>query len=178
VIRTSFMRQVGLGYEVEARHGQDFLHLLQFYLCGGRAMVSDRPLYFYTQPFGRISRQWSHSARKRYDFQSAYRINDRYLLRAMEVLPPRQWKRLRARNHRLRLLESYFRAREAMGRGDYFSAFGQAARQPAMLGYLMGRVVERLRSHPGYYTTIKHIALRSSRRAAKGGTNAGQHGRQ
>ena len=178
VIRASFMRRVGLGYEIEARHGQDFFHLLQFYLSGGRAVVSDQPLYFYTQPFGKISRQWSHRSRKRYDFESAYRINDRYLRRAMEVLPPRQWKRLRARNHRLRLLESYFRAREALGRGDYLNAAGQAVRQPAMLGYLVGRMVDRLRRHPGYYSTIKHIALRSTRRAAKGGTDAGQHGRQ
>lgn len=178
VIRTDFMRRVGLGYEVEARHGQDFFHLLQFYLAGGKGVVSDQPLYFYTQPFGQISRQWSHSQRKRYNFQNAYMINERYLKRAMEVLPPRQWKRLKARNDRLRLLEDYFRTREALGRGDYLSAAGQAVRHPAMLGYLLGRVAERLRHHPGYYSTIKHIALRSSRRAAKGGIDAGQHGRQ
>lgn len=178
VIRTDFMRRVGLGYEVEARHGQDFFHLLQFYLCGGRAVVSDQPLYFYTQPFGRISRQWSHRTRKRYNFQNAYLINERYLKRAMEVLPPRQWKRLQARNRRLRLLENYFRAREALSRGDYLSAIGLVARHPAMLGYVLGRIAERARRNPGYYSTIKHIALRSSRRAAKGGIDAGQHGRQ
>ena len=178
VIRLDFMRRVGLGYEVEARHGQDFLHLLQFYLSGGRAVVSDQPLYFYTQPFGRISRQWSHSARKRYDFQNAYRINERYLNRAMEVLPSRQWKRLRARNARLRLLETYFRAREALGNSRYFGALGLVARHPAMLGYLLGRVAERMRPNPSYYSTIRHIASRSSRRAATGGTDAGQYGRQ
>jgi succinoglycan biosynthesis protein ExoO len=177
LIRLDFMHRVGLNYEVEARHGQDFFHLLQFYLSGGRALVSDQPLYFYTQPFGRISRQWSHSARKRYNFQNAYIINERYLRRAMEVLPPRQWKRLRARNDRLRLLENYFRTREALGRGEWLAALGLAARQPAMLGYVLGRALERLRPHPGYYATIKQIALRSSRRAARGGTDAGQYGR-
>ena len=177
VIRTDFMRRVRLDYEVEARHGQDFFHLLQFYLCGGRAVVSDQPLYFYTQPFGKISRQWSHRTRKRYDFQNAYRINERYLKRAMEVLPPRQWKRLQARNSRLRLLENYFRAREALGRGDYVGAASLVAHHPAMLGYVLGRVAERLRHHPGYYSTIQQIALRSTRRAAKGDLDAGQHGR-
>jgi succinoglycan biosynthesis protein ExoO len=177
VIRLDFMRRVGLGYEIEARHGQDFFHLLQFYLSGGRGMISDQPLYYYTQPFGRISRQWSHRARKRYDFQNAYTINERYLRRAMEVLPTRQWKRLEARNDRLRLLEDYFQAREALGSGDYAGAAGRMIRRPALLGYLFGRVVERLRRNPGYYSTIKHIALRSSRRAARGGTDAGQHGR-
>jgi succinoglycan biosynthesis protein ExoO len=178
VIRLDFMHRVGLGYEVEARHGQDFFHLLQFYLSGGRAVVSDQPLYFYTQPFGRISRQWSHRTRKRYDFHNAYRINDRYLKQAMTVLPPRQWKRLQARNNRLHLLENYFQAREALGRGDYIGAIGLVARHPAMLGYVLARIAERAKHHPGYYATIKHIALRSSRRAAKGGTDAGQYGRQ
>jgi hypothetical protein len=178
LIRLDFMHRVGLGYEAEARHGQDFFHLLQFYLCGGRGVVSDRPLYFYTQPFGTISRQWSHRSRKRYDFQNAYMINDRYLRRAMEVLPTRQWKRLQARNLRLRLLETYFRAREALSRGDYLGAIGLVTRHPAMLGYVLSRVAERLRHNPAYYTTIRHIALRSSRRAAKGGIDAGQYGRQ
>ena len=178
VIRTDFMHRVGLGYEVEARHGQDFFHLLQFYLCGGRAVVSDKPLYFYTQPFGKISRQWSHSSRKRYDFHNAYRINDRYLDRAKDVVSPRQWRRLAARKHRLRLLENYFRAREALSDGDFIGAAGLVVRHPAMLGYLLGRAAERLRRNPGYHSTIKHIALRSTRRAARGGIDAGQHGRQ
>jgi succinoglycan biosynthesis protein ExoO len=178
LIRLDFMRKVGLGYEVEARHGQDFFHLLEFYLSGGRAVVSDQPLYFYTQPFGRISRQWSHQSRKRYDFQNAYTVNDRYLRRAMDRLPPRQWKRLEARNRRLRLLETYFRTREALGRGEWLGALGLVIRHPAMLGLVLGRVAEKLRRNPGHYTAIRHIALRSSRRMAKGGIDAGQHGRQ
>jgi succinoglycan biosynthesis protein ExoO len=178
VIRLDFIQRAGLGYEIEARHGQDFFHLLQFYLCGGRAVVSDQPLYFYTQPFGRISRQWSHRTRKRYDFQNAYMINERYLKRAMEVLPPRQWRRLKARNRRLRLLENYFRAREALSGGDYLGAIGLVARHPAMLGYVLGRLAERVRRHPGYYSTIKHIATRSSGGAARGGIDARHYGRQ
>jgi hypothetical protein len=96
----------------------------------------------------------------------------------MDRLPPRQWKRLEARNRRLRLLETYFRTREALGRGEWLGALGLVIRHPAMLGLVLGRVAEKLRRNPGHYTAIRHIALRSSRRMAKGGIDAGQHGRQ
>src|SRR5262249_48594170 len=74
VIRTDFLRSSGLVYEKRARQGQDFLYLLQFYLLGGKAFVSDMPTYYYTQPFGQISHAWSHTARRRYDFQTAFEI--------------------------------------------------------------------------------------------------------
>jgi succinoglycan biosynthesis protein ExoO len=172
VIRLDFMRRVGLGYEVQARHGQDFFHLLQFYLTGGKGAVSDRPLYFYTQPFGKISRQWSHSARKRYNFQNAYEINDRYLREAQKTLPPGQWKRLHTRNRDLKLLENYHRTRESIGRRDWLDAMGLVASHPAMLGYLLRRAYERTRSTPGYYKNIHRIARRSARRAAREEANA------
>src|SRR6185312_3324065 len=57
VLRTDFMRRTGLGYEEKARHGQDFFHLLDFFLRGGKAAVADRAYYYYTQPFGAVSRQ-------------------------------------------------------------------------------------------------------------------------
>jgi succinoglycan biosynthesis protein ExoO len=172
VIRTDFIRRTALGYEEKARHGQDFFHLLQFYLSGGKAVVSDRALYFYTQPFGRLSRKWSHRARKRYDFQNAYEINQRYLDLAKRALPQGQWKRLRLRNDRLRLLENYYRTREALGRGDWLEAFTLTARHPAMLTYLLRRLIGRIRETPGYYNTIQRIARRSVRRVAKGERNA------
>lgn len=172
VMKLDFMHRVGLTYEEKARHGQDFFHLLQFYLSGGKAVVCDRALYFYTQPFGRISRKWSHTARKRYDFQNAYEINQRYLDVAEKILPPRQWKRLRARNQRLGLLEHYYRTRESLGRRDWVAALSSMARHPTMLGYLMHRLYGRIRENPGYYTIIHRIARRSSRRASKGERDA------
>lgn len=172
VIRLDFMRRVGLGYEVKARHGQDFFHLLQFYMSGGKGVVCDRPLYFYTQPYGQISRQWSHSARKRYNFQNAYEINDRYLQEAQKLLPAEQWKRLRTRNRHLKLLENYHRTRESIGRREWISAVGLVARHPAMVGYVLGRIFERISSTPGYYKNIHRIARRAAKRAARGGADA------
>jgi glycosyltransferase involved in cell wall biosynthesis len=172
VIRLDFMRRVGLAYEEKARHGQDFFHLLQFYLCGGRAVISDRALYFYTQPFGRLSRKWSHTARKRYDFQNAYEINQRYLDVAERILLPRQWKRLKARNQRLQLLEYYYRTRECLSRREWTAALALMAGHPRMMGYLLRRLYGRIRENPGYYTTIHRIARRSARQAVKGERDA------
>jgi len=166
VIRLDFMHRVGLFYEEKARHGQDFFHLLQFYLSGGRAVICDRALYFYTQPFGRISRKWSHTARKRYDFLNAYEINQRYLEIAQRTLPPRQWKRLKARNQKLRLLEYYYRTREYLSSREWQAALALIIRHPTMLGYLMRRLYGRVRKNPGYYHTIHRIARRSNRRAS------------
>ena len=172
VIRLDFMRRTSLGYEVQARHGQDFFHLLQFYLSGGRGAVCDRPLYFYTQPYGQVSRQWSHSARKRYNFQNAFEINNRFLREAQRLLPERQWKRLETRNKQLKLLENYHRARESAGRHQWGDAMGLVARHPAMLGFLLGRAYQRISSTPGYYKKIHRIARRAAKRAGRGEANA------
>lgn len=44
VFRADFVRRVGLRYEPDARNGQDFFKLLQFFLNGGTGVLSDRPL--------------------------------------------------------------------------------------------------------------------------------------
>jgi succinoglycan biosynthesis protein ExoO len=106
VMRAEFLRTTGLSYETRARQGQDFLYLLQFYLLGGKALVSDEPAYYYTQPYGDISRVWSHTARRRYDFQTAYEINQSYVQAAEKQITPQQLSQLAMRSQRLKSLES------------------------------------------------------------------------
>src|SRR5260221_2175247 len=114
VLRMNFIRRTGLAYEERARHGQDFFYLLQFYISGGKAAVTDTAYYYYTQPFGAVSRQWSHAARRRYDFQTAYDINQRYLATASQTLTRLQAARLRKRNSRLKSLEYFYQAKECV----------------------------------------------------------------
>lgn len=159
VLRMDFIRRTGLSYEERARHGQDFFYLLQFFLCGGKAAVTDMAYYYYTQPFGAISRQWSHSARRRYDFQTAYDINQRYLATASQKLTPRQAARLRKRNSRLKSLEYFCQMKECLAAGDMIGAAARVAQQPAMLGY----VVRRLGSY-----VLRHAFTEPSRRPASG----------
>jgi len=164
VLRLDFLRRTGLGYEPAARHGQDFFHLLEFYLLGGKAVVSDRAYYYYTQPYGDISRRWSRAGRKRYDFQNAYEINQRYQQSAEAVLSLPQLRHLRARTERLKLLESYYRSKEAALHGDFATAIGLLARNPKIFGYLCRRIYARLVKRPAFITTLDRIAEQSRRR--------------
>lgn len=163
VIRTDFMRKVGLGYEAKARHGEDFFHLLQFYLSGGSGAVIDAAYYYYTQPFGSISREWSHGERTRYDFQNSYEINRRYLQEAEHVLTSRQRRRLVARNHGLKVLESYFSAKDAAAEKRWLSVPLALARHPGSLLHLVRRLRGKLLSDPEP-STIHRIASRARRR--------------
>jgi succinoglycan biosynthesis protein ExoO len=143
VMRMDFIRRTALGYEETARHGQDFFHLLQFFLYGGRAVISDTPSYYYTQPFGAVSRQWSHAGRRRYDFMTAYTINRRYLADAADILTPSQTVRLKSRNARLKSLEHYYRAKERVAEGKIPAAIAQIIRHPEILSYLLRRLRKR-----------------------------------
>ena len=140
IVRTDFIHGAGLGYDEQARHGQDFFHLLQFYLAGGKAVVSDKPYYHYTQPYGTISRSWSHAARKRYDFQTAYQNNRRHIAQAQGLLTATQAARLGRRNEQLRSLEYYYQAKQCLANRDFAGAIRRLAEKPAMLRYAVWRL--------------------------------------
>jgi succinoglycan biosynthesis protein ExoO len=163
VIRTDFVRRKSLSYEERARHGQDFFYLLQFYLSGGRAAIADTPYYYYTQPFGIVSHCWSHPARKRYDFQTAYEINRRYLGAMAGKLPSAQIARLERRNDRLKSLEYFYRAKECLNAGDWIGAAAKFGHQPAMLGYIFRRLQNRIFPRPPS-VAIERIAAHARKR--------------
>jgi succinoglycan biosynthesis protein ExoO len=160
VIRTDFIRRTALNYDEEARHGQDFFHLLQFYLAGGKGAVSDTPFYYYTQPFGAVSRCWSHATRKRYDFQTAYLINRRHTNGARAVLTRGQMGRLVRRNNQLRALELYYQAKQCAAERDYWGTAMRLLQQPEMMGYAAWRLRRRLLNYPDS-RPIERVAARS-----------------
>jgi succinoglycan biosynthesis protein ExoO len=147
LLRTDFVRSTGLRYADGARLGEDFFYLLDVFLRGGKTTISNTPYYFYTQPFGTISRQWSDGARRRYDFQMAYDANQTYLRRNAGTLIPRVSRHLKARGRRFASLEHYFRARDLLDRRAWPSLVGQLIRHPTMLNpairHLMARHVMR-----------------------------------
>ena len=73
VIRAGFARRSGLRYRENARLSEDFLYLVEFFAAGGQAFLVSRPLYYWTQAFGGVSRQWTDTGAGawRYDFLSA-----------------------------------------------------------------------------------------------------------
>jgi succinoglycan biosynthesis protein ExoO len=96
IIRADFIRRTGLAYRENARLGEDFLYLVEFFAAGGDGLLLSRPLYNWTQPFGSFSRQWTTTGagRWRYDFSSALAANadvmaalrERRQLRLVELL--------------------------------------------------------------------------------------------
>jgi succinoglycan biosynthesis protein ExoO len=164
VIRTDFIHCAALGYDEQARHGQDFFHLLQFYLAGGKAVITDKPFYHYTQPFGTVSHQWSHLARKRYDFQTAYRINQRHAAAAAEKLTPSQAAHLAHRNNQLKSLEYYYQAKQCIANRDFIGAVRRLAEQPGLLSYAVWRLHRLVRKRIDA-RSIERVAIRSRRSA-------------
>ena len=73
VIRADFIRRSGLRYRESARLSEDFLYLVEFFAAEGRALLLSRPLYYWTQAFGGLSRRWTDTGAGpwRYDFLSA-----------------------------------------------------------------------------------------------------------
>jgi succinoglycan biosynthesis protein ExoO len=157
VIRTDFIRRTALGYDEQARHGEDFFHLLQFYLARGMAVVTDKPFYHYTQPFGAISHQWSDAARKRYDFQTSYRINQRHAAAASGKLTPSQAAQLKKRNNQLKYLEYYHQAKQCVADRDFIGAIRRLIQQPGILTYAAWHLRSR---------SLKHVDAKSIERVA------------
>jgi succinoglycan biosynthesis protein ExoO len=167
IIRTDFIHRAYLGYDEKARQGQDFFHLLQFYLAGGKAVVSDKPYYHYTQPYGAISRSWSHSARKRYDFQTAYLNNQRHIAQAQGKLSTTQATRLERRNEQLRSLEYYYQAKQCLANRDFAGAIRRLAQEPAMVLYAAWRL-RRIFFKRTDARSIERVAARSRKSAQRG----------
>ena len=145
IFRTDFLRRTGLRYEPDARNGQDFFKLLQFYLYRGTAIVSDRPLYLYSQPFGSKSQKWSHAARKRYDFCQVHAINERFVARARGLLTPAQLAMLERRSAQLRTLANFWTIRENVSGGHVADAMFNAVRYPAATRLALQRASTKLR---------------------------------
>jgi succinoglycan biosynthesis protein ExoO len=77
VLRARYIRRTGLAYRENARLGEDFLYLVEFFAAGGVGLLLSQPLYNWTQSFGSISRQWTTTGAGgwRYDFRSALQAN-------------------------------------------------------------------------------------------------------
>jgi len=97
------------------------------------------------RPYGTSSRRWSHEARKRYNFQLAYTINQRYLTEQRDKLTPSQFALLERRSRQLRTLEHFHRLREAVARRDVRSTVSSVAAQPAVIAYCARQLWRRWR---------------------------------
>src|SRR5260221_10837291 len=130
IVRTEFVRSTRLSYDERARFSEDFLYLFELFLKGGDAAIADTPYYFYTQPFGTASRQWSHGARRRYEFQAACDLLQSHLRDFARRLHPYPNPFLDRRCRRLGALENFFRAKESFVRGGRRGFIARLCKHP------------------------------------------------
>lgn len=72
MIRAEFVRQTGLAYRENARLSEDFFYLLETFAAKGEGCLVARPMYYWRQAFGTLSRNWTGTGAGawRYDFVS------------------------------------------------------------------------------------------------------------
>lgn len=77
VVRADFIQAAHLRYRETARLSEDFFYLLDAFIAGGSLLLVCRPLYFWRQAFGSVSRRWTGTAHGdwRYDFPSAVSVS-------------------------------------------------------------------------------------------------------
>ena len=81
VVRRAFMQQHVLAYYEHTRLAEDFYYLLNFFVAGGRCCLLSEALYYWTMPFGTVSRQWTGtgSGPWRYDYRPALKANQHFI---------------------------------------------------------------------------------------------------
>jgi succinoglycan biosynthesis protein ExoO len=73
VVRTAFILQHGLAYDETSRLSEDFTYLMRYFVAGGRGVLCAAPMYYWTMPFGTLSRSWTQTGAGpwRYDYRPA-----------------------------------------------------------------------------------------------------------
>jgi hypothetical protein len=154
MVRTDFIRRSHIEYRESARLSEDFLYLLEFFAAGGEGFLVLRPMYYWQQAFGSISRRWTGAAggEWRYDFLSGARANAEVLMAMRErgegTLARLLTQRMRAfqRLHRLQELNRQ-RAEGATPRQLATSILRQPSIWPLVLRRGIRRVTRRWESN-------------------------------
>ncbi len=139
VFRTDFLRERRIEYREYARHGADYLILLDFFIAGGRALLLESPLYYYLQPFGKISREWAQAGRKRYPFEHVKALNDRVVDELRGTLPAPQLAVLKQRGQAIEALARFHQVGEQMRAGKPLAAIKAAATAPGAFWRIAAR---------------------------------------
>jgi glycosyltransferase involved in cell wall biosynthesis len=151
IVRTDFIRRVGLTYRENTRLAEDFLYLVEFYAAGGRGTLVNQPLYHWTQPFGTLSRQWTTTGAGawRYDFRSALTANADVLHELHRQQDRDLAELLTARTQAFKRLHHLSRISRMRACGSSWSrVMSVAVQHPAIWPLLAGRLLAAVRARP------------------------------
>ncbi len=146
VIRADFIRKNKLEYYPPARMGQDYYFLLEFFAAGGKAAITDTPLYYYVQPFGSISKQPQKDGRKHYNHELQKTINQHFLELFSSKFSAAQLAHLHRRGREIDALISFYNLRETLKKKDLKTAFCAACKANfEFWKFITQRILQRLR---------------------------------
>lgn len=146
MMRLDFLRQHGLLYYEQTRLAEDFYYLMGFFVAGGRGVLVADPLYYWTMPFGVISRRWTEtgSGAWRYDYRQALAANTHFIGIMAEKGDTKVVAMLQARSRQYRTMIHYLDAQRQASEGAWLRSFATVALHPSSYGLLLRRIAGRI----------------------------------
>lgn len=149
VLRADFLRTQEISYHEPARFGQDFYYLFDVFAAGGRGWLDNRAFYYWTMPFGSVSRRWTDTGRGawRYDYGLIRRVNSEFMDKADRLGRSELVAMLKLRGKAFAVLESYVAAQKAVAERRFPDAvrhlLGNPQTWPMLAARMRRWVVER-----------------------------------
>ena len=147
VMRRAFLQQQGLAYTERTRLSEDFYYLMHFFAAGGTGLLVSEPLYYWTMPFGTISRKWTQTGAGawRYDYRQALQANEHFIAEMAGQGQQDMVHMLQARSRQYRAMIPYLDAQRCAAGGSWLRSAAIIAGHPRTWRLLAGRVAGRLR---------------------------------
>jgi glycosyltransferase involved in cell wall biosynthesis len=147
VVRRDFLIEHDLTYFEQTRLAEDFYYLMNYFAAGGTAWLVSAPLYFWTMPFGAVSRRWTStgSGAWRYNYREAL-VANRHYIDAMQARGEAGLvAMLEARGRQYQVMIHYIDAQQMAATGNKPGAALTIAAHPSTWRLLAGRIAGRLR---------------------------------
>jgi succinoglycan biosynthesis protein ExoO len=146
MVRRDFLLTHGLTYYEHTRLAEDFYYLLNFFVAGGRACLLSEPMYYWTLPFGTISRKWTGTGNGawRYDYRQALQANQYYITKMIERNEMGVVAMLQARSHQYKAMIHYLDAQRLAADRNWLRCAKTILAHPCTYRLLLGRIIGRL----------------------------------
>lgn len=146
IINSEFIREKRLTYNTEAQFSEDFYYHFDYFAAGGTALLVSRPFYYWTQPYGTISRRWTETGLGpwRYNYAGASTVNDSYVAAMRQKGDIEVMRLLEARARRFRIMHHFVALQKALAHGRYGDALLIALAHVSIWPMLASRIGAKL----------------------------------
>ena len=133
VVRRRFVTETGVRYYEDTKLAEDFYYLMSCLVRGATGCMLSEPLYYWTLPFGPVSRRWTQTGHGawRYDYRSALRANAHFLAEMRARSEDALVAMLQVRGRQYAALAHYTDARRAAAEGRWLRALATIGGHPA-----------------------------------------------